>query len=186
MYAIHTLLKGFKMRSFRNVLETLVGRSLRVQPISPHFPVIDSAVERARRLSEALAVFLRGDDQGVDSDGCTSESRVVCAVFEWFLIAVALLLERCRFSVSPVADIVCFIIDHPHLFRADAMDPASGKAIAPYMVSAALAGSAVFSSIFLHQVHSGGRLSTAPDIVRAQSFCAVTQTDCMLCRAPTL
>lgn len=143
-------------------------------------------MERARRLSKTLAVVLRGDDCGVDSDGCAGESRVVCAIFEGFLIPVALLLEHCCFSVRPIADIVFLIIDHPRLFSADAILLASGKTTTPYMVSAALAGSAVVSAIFLHQVHSGERLATAPDIVRAHSFRAVITTDFMLCRARTL
>lgn len=52
---------------------------------------------------------------------------------------------------------------------ADAVAIASGKPSTAYMASAALAGSAVFSSVFLHQRHTSGRLSTAPDIVRVHS-----------------
>lgn len=43
---------------------------------------------------------------------------------------------------------------------------ASGRGSTEYTVSVALAGSAIFSALFLHQKHSGNRLATAPDIVR--------------------
>jgi len=50
------------------------------------------------------------------------------------------------------------------VFLADTMLFASGRMTTPFIISGSLAGSAIFSAVFLHQTHSGGRLATAPDI----------------------